>query len=605
MLTQNTSEIFELEQQITKASEAYYLEEKELLSDKEFDNLVEKLRELDPENPLLFQVGFGIKVYGDKKKLPKPIRSSLPKLKTSKEILELFDGVSEIIGTPKVDGMHVVLEYDDKGNLLNGITRGDGVFGVDITPKISKLQNGVNLKKVNPKMLEIFPDKVIHGELYIDKSTFSNYLSEEYANPRNATAGIINSKSFDKLGYVSFICHKSDAEEYGFSACVPQFRVDLLKYQGNLASLCSEIYHKFENNLSLPLDGLVLNGIAAFKDQTDEIEAVVKCVNWELTPNGKVCPVVQLKEGYRLYGTKVENVSAFNYKYIKDNKIGPGAIVKVTKANELIPYITEVLSSGGECDPPEEICFEGKSYKLELDENGTYLVITHQEYLHQMYVTSFIKHYFTSEGVTDALAIKKALRLRSFSQIRFLVGDSSRVKDTLLRNSGWGESKSSSIADKFKDVVLDRKIFLKAIGIRNVGDVLSEKVSYHLTSILLEDADELISKINAPVHVAKELRSEWGIIRSVYELFEDLLSEEKVEVEVTDFVVLTGAMSKPRVAIVKELKEIGVSVANGISKRIKYLVCANPDGTSSKLKKARELGIDIITEDKMREVYGL
>ena len=264
----------DLERSIVEASEAYYLGEAKV-SDVEFDLIVEDLRKLDPESPVLKKVGWGMKLYGEKTKLPTEIRFSLPKIHSVKDL----PSGEKLIISPKLDGISVILEYRD-GLLYKAVTRGDGVHGVDITAKIPRIATDLT-----------FGSGIHRGELFIFNEVFKTM--EGFANPRNAVAGIINRKSFDGLEFVSYKTH-SETMSAHILAPYPVHSVRVNR--SNLSEdLLKRLYDEWSK--TYPIDGVVIAGGSevAFKFRTEELEGVVDKVEWNLSDRGQMVPVAVLK----------------------------------------------------------------------------------------------------------------------------------------------------------------------------------------------------------------------------------------------------------------------------------------------------------------------
>jgi DNA ligase (NAD+) len=313
-----------LEEQIVKAAEAYYLGEAPIMSDAEFDRTVEELRAMCPTSKVLVQVGWGMKVYKNKVSLPVAIRNSLDKVQF-KDLKE--EGVR--VYSPKVDGMSCVLQYQE-GKLVIAATRGDGEFGIDFTPKTSRMRI--------PHSLNTKLDLIVKGELFIYTDVFEEKLSGEYENPRNAVAGIVNSKNFNNLEYVRFAAHpqgmvvdlpQEDRFELGLlptdvsddKSFLLKLREEWLKAGYPMDGIVSQSYDDFNERR--------INNIYAIKFETEEVLTTVVDVIWSERTSGRMCPTIKY-EPVRLYGTTCENCSGSSYDYIKTNKIGKGAKVMLT-----------------------------------------------------------------------------------------------------------------------------------------------------------------------------------------------------------------------------------------------------------------------------------
>jgi len=602
--------IYDLEALITNAAQQYYLGEA-TVSDEQFDMWVDELKLLNPTNSLLSVVGWGHKVYGDKIKLPCEIKHSLDKYFNSIDINNALNNTTQIVITPKLDGLSALLQYDDNGYLILACTRGDGIYGVDITQKIIHLHSSAELMR-GPF------NTVVRGELVISKSSFTNLAG--YANPRNAAAGIINSKSFDNLNLVEFISH--DFHDGFYGRVVDHHSVDLQLNDDDLSNL----YNKFKSQeYPYQVDGLVLfpvfdtNNKIAYKGKTDRVVGTVKKVHWNLSDTLQLVPVVELEERFTLYGTSVgDSISAFNAGYVRDEGIGPGSLVEVTKANEIIPYITKIVSRSSPEIP--SIWDEHPTYW-----DGCRLFVKNDHKELEQRINRFLSTYFTTEGAVDVDKLRKAFNISAFIDIYNILNLDPEVSTGVMRgrlfnykenNQRFTSPQVESIIPLFnKDRTLDSKWFLYSLGLRNVGESLSNRAANYLDLIDKNDLDvglyardNFIRAINAPSHSAESIRNNWNFIVKIYNLFENRLvkvESRPEEILIKEYVVLTGSMSKKRSEIVKELSSVGVGVLDGISPQVKYLVQSDPSSQSSKSKAAKSMNIAVISEFDMRKIYGL
>lgn len=595
--------IHELEDKIIKASEAYYLEQP-IMSDKEFDTLLEDLTSKDPDNKILTSVGWGLKVYGSKVKIPKQIKSSLPKIKDVSEVAGESD---KVYSSLKVDGMSVILEYE-KGILKSAITRGDGVYGIDITQKVKHIK-GLSLTDSNKER-----SVVVRGELYIPVSVFMKNLSEDYANPRNSVSGIINSKSFDNLEYVHFIEHP--------------FQPEFINGNDRLSlTLCDKSINWenfFENEKSMkdfPIDGLclidvvpchtyklsedIINHVYALKLKTEEVETVVESVNWKLSERGKYIPVVHYKE-VELYGTKCSNASAYHYQYAKENNIGVGTKIKLTKANEIIPYITEIVESTKFEEPVVE-------HKTKID--GVNLVVDNIEIQTNIIFKNFLSYHFNFEGYKKA---DELLEIFGASNVYQLVHkfDSPEIDiDKLLKDNGVNTSVRPTLIDKLLKQKCNFNNFFSQFGINGVGESSATKLQpialeyvqiFGISTVhdIMDNLGKVLDKVSVNKNV-REILLNFEIAEVIYSCYKTFESKNKwlfEEKEVIDYklnVVITGSLSIPKSEMKKKLKEYRVNVLPSMSKNVNILITNDKSSNSSKMKYAKKNNLEILTEDEI------
>ena len=354
--------IEELETQISYYASKYYMGEPEI-SDEQFDMLVDRLRQLNPNSRVL-KTGWGFEVNGDKVKHKYSHIGSLDKTKTYEDIPERFKQRTVYI-SPKLDGLSAVAYYEN-GQLVKGITRGNGEYGKDITDKLTLI--------LGTSIVDNTFTGAVRGELIISNDNW-NELLQKYTNliaPRNFAAGIINRKEIDEdIKYIDMVVYKVVGQEgkptmtkrdimlqwlsLNFKHAIPNCYYPVLNFSS------WEAYHidTFEQFklLGYSLDGLVLdspeivynattNGYifdeVAFKFNAETTVVTVTDIEWSLTRTQKIIPVICFEKCY-LSGAELERATGFNAQYIYDNKIKPGSKVEVCRSGEVIPYILGVV----------------------------------------------------------------------------------------------------------------------------------------------------------------------------------------------------------------------------------------------------------------------
>ena len=570
-----------LEASIVEASEAYYLGDAKI-SDVEFDSMVEKLRKFNPNSPILKQVGWGMKVYGEKTKLPMEIRFSLPK---TQSIKDLPTG-EEFIVSPKLDGISVILEYRD-GHLFKAVTRGDGIHGVDITYKIPHIASNL-----------LFGEGIHRGELFIPIKVFENM--EGFANPRNAVAGIVNRKSFEGMEFVSYKSHSETTSNHTKAPYpVDSFRVWRSKVSVEFLKTWYDEWSK-----TYPIDGLVIIGEdefedIAFKFETKEIEGTVDHVEWNLSDRGQMVPVAILKEALPLYGAMVSRVSCYHADYVISNRIGAGSRLMVTRANEIIPNITRVVSGSFETRVPSKCpkC-SGKLERSELQ-----LVCNNKDCGMNRHLSSFIWHNWFPKGISDSDSVLKVLGATSFWELASYNREGLRE----VLSGALALWKAEAISEKASETI-SRDWFLGSLGIKGVGEVFTKKAAPHLHFIGSYDLEKFIEATNPPSNIRTSLKEKWPIIHQAYDAFSDRIETLKSEVpeeanEVDYCVVLTGKFSVKKSEIEEVLLTKGLGCQSGINRDTKLVVTHDPSSQSGKARRARELGIEMISETELRARY--
>jgi DNA ligase (NAD+) len=634
--------IKELETKIVRYSEAYYLGEA-ITSDEEFDSLVNELKSIDPNNRLIKMVSFGVSVYGEKEELPVNIRKSLNKIHDANQAFN--GGLGNYYVSPKVDGFSVILKYSN-GILEKAWTR----EGLIITEKCKYIKNIPHIVK------EITSEIYLRGELYISWEDFEN-LKEDYVNPRNAM-GLITRKSFENLEYVTFYLHPFqssvvnnttflfdhfkdpfDSMAKGFSHNGENLNNILESIKKEYSKICQvdglvgvnkEMYHTSE----FPEEHAF-----AFKFATEEVETEVEDIEWNLSNRGKLIPIVKYKP-VQLYGTTCKQCSGYNYKYVKDNKLGKGSKIRLTKANEIIPYITKVESEG----QFEDILINGfnenlKAYKLKLDENETHLVVASDSYFRRQRAENFIKACIDFDGFKRSEIILDLYKYNLFANDSSSLGSISELlmffddikSGTISKEDFLQALKDVSIVSLGEDIynkILNFKVnielFLSYFGIDSLGESASKKLlkdlgrlydiyekretlSPKLNKIITseevyEEIIEIVKQSGVNIRVINIFRDP-DILASIMNAYEWLSKNKRFEiVESKKFnttVVITGSLKNyTKSEMKKKLEQHGVKVEASISKSIDYLICEDVNGNSSKLQFARKNNIPLITEEE-------
>lgn len=586
-----------LARQLTLAAKAYY-EGQPILTDEQFDGAIDQLRALDPGNPILQASGWGYKPEGKITAQHDSFVGSLPKTHN----LDSLQRGS--ILTPKFDGLSIVVYYKN-GRLEKVLTRGDGQTGVIVTGRIN----------VPNKITDTWV-RSVKGEAVITFRKFADELAVPYANPRNAAAGIINAIDSPHNHLVDFIAYgirstSGDGDMVMDSVWVNGV-CEALQRNKFLTSPFLEINDPSEIALTTlkewadsqpyPTDGLVNNAVEAIKFPTEDKEAKVVKINWNQSEKGRLIPVLEI-EPVELYGTTVTNVTAYHAKFVKDHVLGPEAVVRVTKANEIIPYITKVISAapGGPAFPVE-MAFPNCKW------DGVHLVTEDPVAIDLKGVIKFVKTLVDKDGLGDKV-IKEILSVVNVKSITGLVVFLDQMRGERIRGNldftkpftgkltphltGLGGVMTTELLGE-----VDRELLLFALNLDGIGKTASRDLAPYLDQI----AD--------PPDAGVDLDSEWQkaikqnrekAIASLQEyrpLIQSCLEVLTLtELADTKPVVLTGKMSQPRKTVVARLKQMGYREEKTVTQD-SVVIAADPNGTSSKLKKARELGASIMTEQE-------
>ena len=357
LLEQSSEE--QLSKIIKEANKVYY-NDNPILSDNEYDIIKEYMESKYPENKILNEIGAPI---SKKEKVDLPyFMGSMDKLKTEESINKWIEKyTSDYVISAKLDGVSGL--YSTEGGVPKLYTRGNGTVGQDITHLIPylKLPNDLGL--------------TIRGEFIIEKAVFEQYYKTDFANPRNFVAGVINSKTVnkEKIKHIDFVAYEvitpllpiKEQIKYLKSKrveCVLNEEKDIITVE-----FLSKMLVSWRESYKYEIDGIIVthNKIYerqdknpehsfAFKMMLTEQIAEAKVVNviWNPSKDGYLKPKIQI-EPVRLGGVKIEYATAFNAKFIEDKKLGVGAIVKIIRSGDVIPYIMDVTQPATKINFPD------------------------------------------------------------------------------------------------------------------------------------------------------------------------------------------------------------------------------------------------------------
>ena len=649
--------IAELTKVLTDANYRYYVLDDPTMPDFEYDRLLRELEDLEKEHPELVtpesptqRVGGQAISAFEKYTHPVPLMS-LQDVFSLEELNEFLTKTleaepnSEFSVEPKVDGLSVALEYVD-GHFFRGATRGDGNVGEDVTE---------NLKTIRsiPMTIENAPPRlIVRGEVYMPKKSFEklNQRQEEegkplFANPRNAAAGSLRQldpKIAASRGLDILIFNIQLAEGMEFSTHAEtldylkslKFKVIPYKQLSNPGKIDDYVLSINETREKLPcdIDGAVIkiNDLAqrermgstskvpkwavAYKYPPEIKETVVEDIVIQVGRTGVLTPKAVVRP-VRLAGTTVTNATLHNQDFITERDIRIGDTVRIRKAGEIIPEILDVIR---ERRPDDALAYHLPcacpvcGAKVERDEDGAFLRCTGAECPAQL--SRNIAHFVSRDAmdieglgasIVDAL-IEKGL-IKSPADIYYLTLDELK---SLWQKGGKAAEKLLKAIEASKEQDVSRLIF--ALGIRQVGakagkvlassfgnlDNLMKASAEELTAVPdvgAVTADYIVHWFSQPQsrHMVERLR-EAGVNFESKRVISDARFAGKI-------FVLTGALTKfTRDEATEKIELLGGKASGSVSRKTSYVVVGENAG--SKERKARELGIPILTEDEFLEM---
>lgn len=634
----------ELSQKLAEASKAYYQEDREIMSNYEYDTLYDELQRLEEESGVVLAGSPTVTVgYEALESLPKERHDapmlSLGKTKERSELVSFADSHDVLISW-KLDGLTVVLTYKN-GLLEKAVTRGNGEIGEVITNNAKVFQN-------IPLRISYQGELILRGEAVITYSEFEKINSEigeadaKYKNPRNLCSGSVRqlNNEITAKRHVRFYAfalvkaenvdfHNSRKEQFEWLATQG---FDVVEYRLASAAQVEETVDYFAEKIlhyDIPSDGLVVtyDDIAygqslgrtakfprdsiAFKWQDEIRETKLLEIEWSPSRTGLINPIAVF-EPVELEGTTVSRASVHNLSIMKALKLGIGDTVKVYKANMIIPQIAENLTGSDTVRIPETcpVC-AGKTEIRDL--NGVQTLYCTNEQCSAKKIKSFTlfvsRDAMNIEGLSEATLEKFIARgfIHSFADIFHL----DREKEAIVEMEGFGEKSYANLMQSIRQArhtTLPRLIY--SLGIPNIGvanaKLLCRHFDYDLSRIRSAAAEEI-----AEVEGLGEV-----IAASVCAYFSDAVNRENLDallceleleqVQAAEYeqifsgktFVITGSVTHftNRNELKAYIEERGGKVTGSVSRNTDYLINNDVNSASSKNKKARELEIPILSE---------
>ena len=641
----------ELIDKLNEANKAYYAEDREIMSNYEYDALYDELVKLEESTGITMSDSPTVNVgYSSVDELPKE-RHDKPMLSLGKtkdrEELKSWLGDKEGLLSFKLDGLTIVLTYEE-GRLKKAVTRGNGEVGEVITA------NAMVFKNV-PHKISYKGRLILRGEAVIKYSDFEKINSEiedadaKYKNPRNLCSGSVrqlNNEITAKRNVYLYAFSLVEAADEDFNNSI-ECQFNFLKKQGfdvvhyvrvDSSNILEEIenYSKLVTEYDIPSDGLVLtyddiaygeslgrtakfprNSIA-FKWQDEIRETVLRQIEWSPSRTGLINPVA-IFDPVELEGTTVSRASVHNVSIVHELKLGIGDHITVYKANMIIPQIAKNLTQSGDLTIPNTCPACGGETKLIKDSMAWTLNCTNPDCPAKQ-IKSFA--LFTSrdamnmEGISEN-TLEKLLAtgiLSDFTDLYKL----SEHKDVIVALEGFGEKSYEKMIDSIeasRNTTLPRVLY--ALGIPGIGvanaKVICRHFEYNPEYIINADADELSEVEGIGEILAKGIVDYFSLEKNK-KLFCDILKElrlEEVKVDRSNDMVngrsfvITGSLNTyaNRDELKAKIESLGGKVTGSVSAKCECLINNDVASTSSKNKKAKELGVRIISEEDFNREY--
>ena len=642
----------ELGEKLREASRAYYQEDREIMSNVEYDALYDTLSALEKETGIVLADSPTVNVgYEAVEQLPKEEHErpmlSLDKTK-EREALREFIGEHPTLLSWKLDGLTIVLTYEN-GELIKAVTRGNGIVGEVIT-------NNARVFKNIPLKISFKGRLVLRGEAIITYSDFEKInetigdADAKYKNPRNLCSGSVRQLNNEitakrNVRFYAFSLVSAEGVDFRNSREV-QFRwlneqgFEVVEYRKVTAETLDEAMDYFAEAVAtndFPSDGLVAlyddiaygeslgttakfpRNAMAFKWADEMRDTRLLEIEWSPSRTGLINPVA-IFEPVELEGTTVSRASVHNISIMKELKLGIGDTIRVYKANMIIPQIAENLTGSGNAPIPHNCpaCGQETIVKKENDVECLFCV-------NPGCPAKKIKSFglFTSRDAMNIDGLSEAT-LEKFIARGFIhdfgdIFEISRHKDEIVEMEGFGQKSYDNLMESLeraKETTLPRVIY--SLGIANIGLANAKVICRHFDNDLdrirhasLEEVSDIdtIGPVIAGNLVAyfkdEDNNRRLDHLMSFLHIQEDSPKQEQI-FEGMNFVITGSLVHFENRSEAKELIEsLGGKVTGSVTKKTNYLINNDIQSNSSKNKKARELGIPILSEEDFRKLAGV
>ena len=629
---------------LQKAAKAYYQEDREIMSNFEYDKLYDELEALETETGVTLAGSPTVSVgYEALEELPKEAHET-PMLSLDKtkdvEALRDFVGDQKTLLSWKLDGLTIVLTYGD-GKLQKAVTRGNGVVGEVIT-------NNARVFKNIPLQISFKGELVLRGEAIITYSDFEKINEEiedvdaRYKNPRNLCSGSVRQLNNEitarrNVHFYAFSLVRAQGVDFQNSR-EKQFQwlrdqgFDVVEYRMVTRDTLDKAMDYFAGQVAkndFPSDGLValyddiaygdsLGSTAkfprnsyAFKWKDETRETTLKEIEWSPSRTGLINPVA-IFEPVELEGTTVSRASVHNISIMKELQLGIGDRIQVYKANMIIPQIAENLTRSGNLEIPDTCPVCGKEARVVKTNEVESLYCMNPD-CQAKKIKSFTlfvsRDAMNIDGLSEATLEKFILKgfIKDFGDI-FEIG---KFREEIVEMDGFGEKSFDNLMaslEKARHTTLPRLLY--SLGIANIGlanaKMICKEFHYDLEKMVQATAEEISSIEGIGPVIAKtytEYFSDEENMRKFRHLLshlelEEVKQESRLTLDGKQFVI-TGSVNHfaNRAELKEYIEQRGGKVTGSVTSKTDYLINNDATSNSSKNKKARELEIPILSEE--------
>ena len=605
---------------INQANEVYRNSDKLLMSDAEYDLLIDKLKEIDPKNKLLSKIGAEVHSK-EKVKLPFYM-GSMDKIKPNTGELQKWSKKfkGDYILSDKLDGTSALLVIREDGkNML--FTRGDGTYGTDISSMLTNINGIPNIKE----------NLVIRGELLIPKSKYEKF-SSKYSNSRAMINGLVNKKSIKKneLNLIDFVAYELVSP---WSKISNQFKV-LEKFKFNLVTykktntisedILSEYLKNRKENSNYDIDGIIVvddNSHTrnksknpaygfAYKDILEDqiAETEVLFVEWNVSKDGYIKPRIHLKPVV-VGGITIKHVTGNNAKFIKENGIGKGTKIKIIRSGDVIPKIHEVLLKKKPDFPSFNFIWNETEVDIMIDQT-----LKNEDHEYDMLVKN-LTYFFKKMKIknVDEAIIKKMIDIGLDSINKIITASN----DDFLEIDGFKDKMATKIYGNIQEAINDVDISTLMAASNIFGHGLGERK----LKLIIDEYPDIFSKKYTNNKLIEmiigidgfENKTATKFIEGYNEFKKFLKENKKIKIKVVKKntkktkgklidkkIVFTGFRDK---LLEKFVEEEGGTLSSSVSSNTDYLVTSDKSSGSSKIIAAEKHNVNILSKEEFISMF--
>lgn len=617
--------------EVAEHNRRYWDDNEPLVSDYDYDRLVERLRAVAPDHPVLSAMGPSSENQpGD------PVTHAVPMLSLDKAYDEdtlqkwaaKFEG--DLVMTPKVDGVACSIRYGADGRLQVAATRGSGTVGEDITANVLRIPNV-------PGAIPVDHPIEVRGEVYLPLSRFRD-LAGQFANPRNTAAGALKQKDADrsaKMG-LRFFCYdvvgdRADTEldKFALAASWGFSPVEHALVSRDEVQQGYEAYVARRAELDFEIDGVVFKAnrldeqarlgatshhpryAIAYKLQGDSATTVLREVEWSVSRTGALTPV-GIVEPVSLSGATVTRISLHNWGLVQQKALTIGATVAAMRRGGVIPYLEAVVEPGeGAIEPPGSCPSCGTGVEI----RGDFVVCPNVLGCPAQSV-GILSHYAKITGIEgfgqvwlDTLVEHGALQ----SPVDYY----RLTADALVRFERMGKTLAEKLVAQIDATRrLPLATFLQALGVPDLGKTASQTLARHFLSLDRVRAAAPAELVDLPkfgellaARVVDGIARRGALIDALLAFVTVADAEPVAERAGLPWsgksFLFTGTLSAmSREDAQEKVAALGGRAASGVSKGLDYLVVGNAGKAGSKLGKAEKLGVAVLSEDAFMEMMA-